>query len=152
MHSPAAAATSAPPFDPYEPWRRTLLTAAEVRELSVLKPWRAVADIAMSWLLIVGAWVIAARWDHWLALVLAVIVIGNRYYALFIIGHDGLHRRLMPSRAMNDALADIFVFGPLAQSRESTIRIISGTVSILRQRATLTGTGTAASTSPTSPR
>jgi fatty acid desaturase len=41
------------------------------------------------------------------------VVVGTRYYALFIIGHDGLHRRLFSDRARNDLFCDVFVLGPI---------------------------------------
>ena len=44
---------------------------------------------------------------------LAIPVIGTRYYALFIIGHDGLHRRLFPNRERNDLFNDVFILGAL---------------------------------------
>jgi fatty acid desaturase len=49
----------------------------------------------------------------WWTIALAGAVVGTRYYALFIIGHDGLHRRLFPDRAKNDFFCDAFVLGPI---------------------------------------
>jgi fatty acid desaturase len=99
--------------DPYRPWRETLLSPTRVRELSVLRPARVAADAFRCWLVILAAWAAVAAWPlPWVVLV-AVPVIGTRYYALFVIGHDGLHRRLFPRRRLNDLFADLFVFGPL---------------------------------------
>jgi len=44
---------------------------------------------------------------------LAIPVIGNRYYALFIIGHDGMHRRLFPHIKRNDFWNDLLVLAPI---------------------------------------
>lgn len=106
----------APPrerFDPYQPYRSTLLTPARVKELSRLRPSRVVRDVAVSWALIIGAWAVAATYTRWWTLVLAAVIVGTRYYALFIIGHDGLHRRLFPDRGTNDLFCDLFVLGPI---------------------------------------
>ena len=100
-------------FDPYHPFRRTLLTPEQVRALSALRPARVVADTLWCWLWIIGAWAAVATWTHWWVVALAIPVIGTRYYALFIIGHDGLHRRLFPSRERNDLFNDVFILGAL---------------------------------------
>jgi fatty acid desaturase len=99
--------------NPYQPYRQTLLTAQEVGEFSRLRPARVVRDTLVCWLFILAAWWAVAVWTQWWVVLLAIPVIGNRYYALFIIGHDGLHRRLMNSRRRNDLFCDLFVFGAI---------------------------------------
>src|SRR4051812_24772595 len=103
----------APRFDPYHPYRRTLLTSEQVRSLSALRPGRVVADTLWCWLWIIGAWAAVGTWTRWWVVALAIPVIGTRYYALFIIGHDGLHRRLFPNRDSNDLFNDICILGAL---------------------------------------
>src|ERR1700754_608005 len=97
----------------YQPYRSALLSTARVRELSVLRPRRALADIAWCWIVILAAWIVAAVWTQWWVVALMVVVIGTRFYGLFIIGHDAMHRRLMPGRAANDLVADLAIFGPI---------------------------------------
>jgi fatty acid desaturase len=104
---------AAPRFDPYHPFRRTLLTPEQVRSLSALRPARVVADTLWCWLWIIGAWAAVATWTRWWVVALAIPVIGTRYYALFIIGHDGLHRRLFPNRERNDLFNDVCILGAL---------------------------------------
>jgi fatty acid desaturase len=99
--------------DPYEPYRSALLTPARVRELSRLQPRRVVRDVALAWLAILAVWALAAVHTTWWTLALAAVVVGSRYYALFIIGHDGLHRRLFDDRVTNDLVTDTFIYGPL---------------------------------------
>ncbi len=111
--APIAPHTAAPRFDPYHPFRRTLLTPERVRSLSALRPARVVADTVWCWLWILGAWAAVATWTHWWVVALAIPVIGTRYYALFIIGHDGLHRRLFSNRDRNDLFNDVFILGAL---------------------------------------
>lgn len=100
-------------FDPYQPYRAELLTPERVRELSRLRPAVVLRDALLCWTTILAAWMIAA-WDGrtWVA-VLAAIFVGSRYYALYIMGHDGLHRRLFPVRADNDLFNDLVILGPL---------------------------------------
>jgi fatty acid desaturase len=98
---------------PYLAYRRALLSSARVRELSRLRPSRALLDAALAWLVIVATWVSVARFPHWWAVALAIPVIGTRYYALWIIGHDGLHRRVFARVKDNDLFTDIAVFGPI---------------------------------------
>ena len=104
-----------PPADPdgLIDLRRTLLPPGMVRELSRRRPWRAVADTAGCWAIMVAAYLAASIAGTWWAYVLAACVVGNRYYALYIIGHDGLHRRLFASTARNDLFADLFCLGPV---------------------------------------
>lgn len=99
--------------DPYHPFRQQMLSPARVKELSQLRPGRAVADIAVSWLVIIVAWALVAWRAEWWTIAPALIVIGTRYYALFVIGHDALHRRLHPDRSTNDLIGDVFIFAPI---------------------------------------
>lgn len=96
-----------------QPLRRTLLAPGRVRELSQLRPWRAVRDTAICWAVIVAAWIAGAAVGTWWSVLLAAAVVGNRYYALFIIGHDGLHRRLFSRSETSDLFNDVFVLAPI---------------------------------------
>jgi fatty acid desaturase len=98
---------------PYVALRRSLLSPERVRNLSVLHPGRAVRDAAVAWLWIVLAWFVVARWPQWWTVALAIPLIGSQYYALFIIGHDGLHRRIFSNVAKNDLFSDLIVLGPI---------------------------------------
>jgi fatty acid desaturase len=100
-------------IDPYLPYRRTLLPAQRVRELSQPRPGRAIRDTAICWTIIVGAWLVAAAIGTWWAIAVAAVLAGNRFYALFIIGHDGMHRRLFEKSSTNDLFADAFVYAPI---------------------------------------
>jgi fatty acid desaturase len=55
---------------------------------------------------------VACNTNFWIVLS-AVPFIGTRYYALFIIGHDGLHRRLCHSVWLNDLWNDLLILGPI---------------------------------------
>lgn len=58
-------------------------------------------------------WSVAALEPSWWLVTLAVPVIGTRYYALFIIGHDGLHRRLFGQVPRNDLWNDVLILGAI---------------------------------------
>jgi fatty acid desaturase len=110
------------PADPYQPYRKTLLSPQRVRELSELRPGRAVADTVWLWACILAAWTVVAVWPlsflgevpRWWAVAVTIPIVATRYYALLIVGHDAIHRRLFRSPRWNDAFADLFVFGPVA--------------------------------------
>lgn len=99
--------------DPYQPYRQQMLSPARVRELSELRPSRVVRDVARAWLVIMAAWVVAAWSASPIVMAAVGVIVGTRYYALYIIGHDGLHRRLFADRATNDRFCDLFVLGPI---------------------------------------
>lgn len=90
-----------------------MLSPVRVKELSQLRPGRVVFDVATCWLIIIAAWSLVAWSTTWWTIVPAMLVIGTRYYALFVIGHDGLHRRLLSSRRANDLFCDLLVLGPI---------------------------------------
>lgn len=92
---------------------RTLLSPARVRELSVLRPWRTLGDTAWCWALIVAAWACVAWRPEWWVVTLAVPLIGTRYYGLFILGHDGMHRRIFQSGPRSELFTDLFLIGPI---------------------------------------
>jgi fatty acid desaturase len=113
MSTPSAPSERASSRDPYQPYRSALLTPAQTKELSELRPGIAVRDIALAWLTIGLAWALAATYTTWWTVGLAMVVVGTRFYALFVIGHDGLHRRLFADRAANDLVSDLFILAPI---------------------------------------
>jgi fatty acid desaturase len=98
---------------PYVPYRRALLSSAQIKELSAPRPWRAIVDAAICWAWILAAMGLVAYHPTWWTVLIAIPVIGNRYYALFIIGHDGMHRRLFPTIRKNDFWTDVLVLGAI---------------------------------------
>jgi len=97
----------------YAPYRRGILTHGEMAMLTKLRPLIAFRDIALLWLQIIGAWIAVATWPHWWTVALAAPFIGTRYYALYIIAHDGLHRRLMDQVVRNDFWNDLLIIGAI---------------------------------------
>src|SRR5271169_4002032 len=99
--------------NPYSPYRHALLSPLQIRELSTPKPWRAMLDAAICWAWIFAAMGVVAWHATWWTVLIAIPIIGNRYYALFIIGHDGMHRRLFPTIRKNDFWTDALVLGAI---------------------------------------
>jgi fatty acid desaturase len=98
---------------PYIPHRYSLLSPKRIRELSALRPWRAILDVAGCWALILASFLVVSVHPVWWTVLIAIPVIGNRYYGLFIVGHDGMHRRLFPTIKRNDFWTDLLVFAPI---------------------------------------
>lgn len=88
------------------------LDAREIRRLSRLSPGRALAAIALEWLVLASAIVVATRVDAWPVSVLAIVLIGARQHALMILAHDAAHFRLLPGRKLNDWVGNVFLAWP----------------------------------------
>lgn len=97
----------------YEPFRRCALTQDELKAYSTLKPQIVIRDTLILWVQIVVVVLFAAFFDHWAVYLVASPLIGTRYYALYIIGHDGLHRRLFVDKTVNDLWNDVLILGPI---------------------------------------
>lgn len=97
----------------YRIYRSALLSPQRVRQLSKLRPWRAVLDTAWMWAVIFLAWGLVAWKPAWWTVLIAIPLVGTRYYGLFIIGHDGMHRRVFNDLRTNDLFCDLFIFGPI---------------------------------------
>jgi fatty acid desaturase len=95
------------PVQAYSPFRTNLITPSDLRRLTELKPWIPVTATLIHWGLILAAWTMVALWPNVLTFCIAFIVIGVNFYGLFIIMHDGLHRRLFQSAALNDLWNDL---------------------------------------------
>ena len=98
---------------PYHRFRKTLLSPQRVRELSILRPSRAFTDISICWTIILLAIALVKIHLSWWTVLISIPITGNRYYALFIIGHDAMHRRLLPSIKRNDFWADLLILAPI---------------------------------------
>ena len=72
-----------------------------------------ILDTIACWLVIIGSWAAVSIWKTPAVILVAILIIASRYYALLIIGHDGVHRRLFNKRALNDRFSDIFIYGAI---------------------------------------
>lgn len=99
------------PMQAYAPFRTTLLEREELSRLGKLRPQIPVCHTILHWAVIVAAWILAARMPVPAIVVPAILVIGVNFYGLYIIGHDGLHRRLFEGLRTNDFWNDVFILG-----------------------------------------
>lgn len=72
-----------------------------------------VLTTAINWFLIIAGFWIVNVFKHPVVTITMALVIGNRYYVLFILGHDGYHRRLFKRVWLNDLFCDLLLIGPL---------------------------------------
>ena len=94
------------------------LPPAKVKELSVLRPARALTATVQEWAVIAAAIAICAYYWNPVLYVLAVMVIGARQHGLLVIGHDASHYRYLPTRWQNDLFGNLFLMWPTFASVE----------------------------------
>lgn len=97
----------------YKPYRASLISREQLRNLSTLRPAVVIRDTIVDWAWVLAAWTLVAWHPAWWTVLIAVLVIGAKYYALKIIAHDGFHRRLFESQHANDLWCDLFLLGPI---------------------------------------
>jgi fatty acid desaturase len=84
---------------------RRALPREVVHELTRRSPWRATAAVLHDFTVIAASAALALYfWPNPLVIILAVIVIGTRQHALFVIAHDAAHYLLYERRWLNDAV------------------------------------------------
>jgi fatty acid desaturase len=101
------------PNQDYSPFRTTLLTREQLRSLSELRPSVAIRDTLFHWTMILGAWTVVALWLNVYTVVGCFLVVGTNFYALYVILHDGMHRRLFTSVRRNDFWTDVLIMGSI---------------------------------------
>ncbi|USR90430.1 fatty acid desaturase [Phormidium yuhuli AB48] len=101
---------------------RKSIAPEQLRQWLTLKPMRAYRDISLDWLAIGLGFAIAAQFQTLWSYAIALLIIGNRQYALFILAHDAIHGALHPHRRLNDTLARWFVYGPMFMALEDARR------------------------------
>lgn len=82
---------------------RKALPPELVRRLTQRSAWRASSAVLQDLVIIAAAlWLGLRFWPNPFAVALAVLVIGTRQHALFVIAHDAAHYLLYPNRQVND--------------------------------------------------
>ncbi len=73
------------------------------------------SGVFFDWACIVGVLVLVQKMSfHPLALIVAILVIGNRQHALSIMAHDGSHYLATKNKRLNDVLTALLTFYPLS--------------------------------------
>ncbi len=93
-----------------------MLEPLQLKELNVLKPWRTIFDISLTWSMI-GLSLYLCHLSLWFIPV-ALPVIASRLHALTLIMHDGAHYLLHRNEKINDFLSNVFCSFPLMLSTE----------------------------------
>ena len=108
------------PVDHYAKHRK-LLQPKRVRELSELRPHIVIRDTLLTWGVILACRGLVSMNPFWWVVALVIPFIGSSYYALSVIGHDGIHWRSFENRKLNNFFNDLFIFGPIG-----VITVING--------------------------
>jgi fatty acid desaturase len=94
------------------------LPPATIKELSVLRPSKALIATAQEWIVIAVAISLSSYYWHPALYVAAVLVIGARQHALLVLGHDASHYRYLSTRWRNDLYGNLFLMWPTFGSVE----------------------------------
>jgi len=95
----------------YGPYRTAPLGREDLARLSSLRPGIPVRATLLHWVLILACFALVSVAPAPWSVLLAIVVIGANFYGLYIIGHDGLHRRLFDSVRANDLWNDVMIMG-----------------------------------------
>jgi fatty acid desaturase len=89
-----------------------VLTRDEIRAFTRTSNLGGAIAIAWTWLVIAGAFALAAVWPNPLTFAVAVVILGGRQLALAVAMHEAAHGTLFRSRALNE-LADWLTARPV---------------------------------------
>ena len=84
-----------------------------LRNLVRRRPGRVWAEVGRCYGLMLLALVLLAAVDCWWIPILSFLLIGTQQYAIFILGHDGMHANLVRRRSANDAFTTALLYAPL---------------------------------------
>lgn len=103
-----------------------LLTREQIRALTNRTDLGGWLTVIWTWTTIAAIFAMLAIWPNVLTFVLAVILLGGRQLALFIVAHDAAHRTLFRTRRLNDVVGDWlaarYIFNDVRRYREHHMR------------------------------
>jgi fatty acid desaturase len=103
-----------------------LLTRDQIRALTHRSDLTGWLTVLWTWTTIAAIFAMLAAWPGVATFVLAVILLGGRQLALFIVAHDAAHRTLFRSRRLNDVVGDWLaarlIFNDVRRYREHHMR------------------------------
>ncbi|MCC2656660.1 MAG: fatty acid desaturase [Panacagrimonas sp.] len=103
-----------------------LLTREQIRALTHRSDLGGWLTVLWTWTTIAAIFVMLALWPNAFTFVLAVVLLGGRQLALFIVAHDAAHRTLFRTRRLNDVVGDWlaarFIFNDVRRYREHHMR------------------------------
>lgn len=87
--------------------------AKDVKDLTKVSGWESSKAIASQWVVILGAFALVLLTQHWLAYVVAILLISGKQHALGVLMHDGTHWRLYENKRLNDTISDWLLAFPI---------------------------------------
>lgn len=84
-----------------------------IKELSKIKSWRGIGQIALEWVGIAVSIAICKTYWHPLLYIITIAWIGARQNALAVMMHESVHYRLLPNKKWNDWIGEIFAAWPI---------------------------------------
>jgi fatty acid desaturase len=103
-----------------------LLTRDQIRALTHRSDLNGWLTVIWTWTTIAAIFAMLAIRPNMFTFVLAVILLGGRQLALFIVAHDAAHRTLFRTRRLNDLVGDWlaarFIFNDVRRYREHHMR------------------------------
>lgn len=94
------------------------LTREVIAELSTLRSRSFLRMLATDWAVVLAAGAMFLRWSNLYALIPAVILIGGRQHAFFILMHDATHYRALGNRRLADRVTNLLLAWPMGYSVE----------------------------------
>lgn len=73
--------------------------------------------LTFNWLVIIGC-LFLVKW-HWAFFPLSFLIISNRQFANYLVGHDAVHGLISQNKFINDFLGRVFCLGPVFVSLQS---------------------------------
>src|SRR5260370_2436025 len=92
------------------------VTREEVKNLSVLSPFKVLADSLTLWVLVFGMLFLWIKTQHPAVFALAFFVIATRQLALTHLIHEASHFNILRNKKWNDIIADFLYAGPVGFS------------------------------------
>lgn len=103
-----------------------LLTREQIRALTQRTDLAGWLTVLWTWSTIAAIFAMLAAWPNVFTFVIAVILLGGRQLALFIVAHDAAHRTLFRTRRLNDVVGDWLcarlIFNDVRRYREHHMR------------------------------
>ena len=85
----------------------------ELKRLSAVSNWRGLSAVGVEWSLIAAGILAVVYWNNLFLYPFLVLWIGARQHALVVLMHDGAHRRLHKSKALNDFVSEVLLAWPM---------------------------------------
>ena len=85
---------------------------SDIKKLGILRPYKSIIEILMTWFLIFLIILIYYQFNTLLVYLISIILIGSRQYALLILLHDASHFLINRNKRINDHIAIWYLAAP----------------------------------------